>query len=264
MLCSVDALITNANFLLRPQWANTSSNEIVKTLVEGADSDARLEIEKLMHGGTVEKPIHEEIVYSEMKKSGNNLWNFLFFTGYLTLKGLRQEGVHLLAELCLPNQEVLYIYDTIIRTWSADRMQSRDLSPFHRAILTGDTSTAVKILRGILRETISFFDYRENYYHGFLSGLLAKMPQHLVRSNRESGTGRPDLVLVPDDCDETVVIIELKVSDIAPNLEAKAKEALQQIASRNYEAEWRDEGYTKFLHYGIAFCKKSVYMVVTR
>jgi DNA-binding CsgD family transcriptional regulator len=261
MINSLDALITNASFLLRPQWANTSSNEIVKSLVEGADRGARADIEKLTDGGAVEKPIHEEVTYSEITKSGDNLWNFLFFTGYLTLKGLRQQGVHLLAELCIPNMEVLYIYDTIIRDWFNGRMQGRDLSLLHKAILNGDTKKAVSAIQEILQESISFYDYAENYYHALLVGLLAKMPQHLVRSNRESGTGRLDIVLEPYNHQDTVIIIELKVTKEALKIKSKAKEALAQISSRHYEAEWRDEGYKKFLFYGIAFYKKNVYIV---
>jgi hypothetical protein len=261
VLSSVDDLKTDIDEFLKPQWANTSSNAIVKTLVEGADGEVRAEIEKLIAGETVEKPIHEEVTYSEMKKNGDNLWNFLFFTGYLTLKGLRQQGVHLWAELCIPNGEVLYIYETIINEWSNDKIQSRDLSSLHKAILTGDKKVVVKALQGIFQETISYFDYAENYYHGFLSGLMAKIPKYLVRSNRESGIGRTDIVLVPDDHDDSVVIIEFKVTKIAADIASKAAEALAQIASRNYMAEWREEGYKKFLLYGLAFYKKTVHIV---
>jgi hypothetical protein len=263
VLCSLDALLANANFLLRPQWANTSSNEIVKTLVAVADREARAEIENLIAGGTVEKPLHEEVTYSEMKINGDNLWNFLFFTGYLTQEGLRLDDVDLYALLCIPNSEVRYIFRNVINNWFHDRMQGRDLSALHEAILTGNAKTAMNAISGILQETISFYDYAEKYYHGILIGLLAKMPKHLVRSNRQSGIGRPDIVLEPYDQQDSVIIIELKVAKKATDIASKATEALTQIASRNYEAEWRDEGYKKFLFYGIAFYKKTV-CIITR
>jgi hypothetical protein len=259
VLSSVDELKKYVDDFLKPQWANTSSNSIVKTLVEGADSETRADIEKLIAGGSVEKPIHEEITYSEMKKNGDNLWNFLFFTGYLTLKGLRQQGIHLLAELCLPNLEVLYIYVTIINDWLDDRSENRGLPILHKAIIRGDIEQVTSILQDSLLDTISFFDYRESYYHGFLAGLLSGTAKYSLRSNHESGSGRLDLALIPSNKTEAVIIIELKVCDDEDELELQAVAALSQIKDRNYQAEWRR--YSRFLLYGIAFCKKDVYIV---
>jgi hypothetical protein len=259
VLNSLKSLKKNSNAFLKPQWANTSSNEIVKTLVEGADREARADIEKLIAGGTVEKPIHEEVTYGEMTKNGDNLWNFLFFTGYLTLKGLRQQGVHLLAELCIPNLEVFYIYETIINDWFEDGMRTRDLSPFQQAVVGEEIAQMTEILQGALLDTISFYDYKESYYHAFLAGLLNGTAKYSLRSNRESGYGRPDIALIPDSKSRTVIIVEVKVCAEVDDLESKAAEALAQIKERNYQAEWRL--YSRFLLYGIAFYKKDVYII---
>jgi hypothetical protein len=231
-------------------------------LIKGSDPKARTEIENLIAGGSIEKPLHEEVSYEEMLRNDDNLWNVMFFTGYLTVKNLRQEGSKIFAELIIPYVEVHYIYETIIEDWFAEELKLKDLTPFHRAVLTGDVEVVQAMLANVLQESISFFDYKENYYHGFLTGILASIAKYIVRSNRESGTGRPDITLEPMDYKDVVIIIEVKKCATQKELKAKAEEALAQIVSRDYEAEWRQEGYQKFLHYGIAFCKKNVQVIV--
>ena len=114
---AVDALWTDVNEFLRPFWANTSSNSIVKTVREQSDAGTRAEIESLFRGEGVEKPIHEEITYGDIGRSGDNLWNFLFFTGYLTQESSRMEGVDVFVSMKIPDLEVLYIYKETIMGW---------------------------------------------------------------------------------------------------------------------------------------------------
>ena len=105
-------------------------------------------------------------------------------------------------------------------------------------------------------ETISFYDYQESFYHGFLAGLLRRFENHITKSNRESGAGRPDIVLIPCDLNDTVIIIEIKLAAKIDGLGAACEDALRQIEERQYDADARAEGYTRFIHYGIAFYKK--------
>ena len=137
------------------------------------------------------------------------------------------------------------------------KLKVADFRPFYRAILSGDSKTFEETVKGHLRESISYMDSAENFYHGFLLGLLGALQDYEVVSNRESGNGRPDIMLKPYDEYEPVVIIEIKHTNKFNLMEAQCEAALMQIEEKNYEAEPLDEGYTRILKYGVCFCKKS-------
>lgn len=240
----------------KPYWANTSSNHIVRELVEHADGSVKEEMEALIQGGTIEKPVHEEITYGDIHKTTDNLWNFLFFTGYLKKVGERQEDVTTWLELRIPNREVKYIYQNAILDWFEEGVKKKDFTEFYQALLQKDIRTMEREISRNLMETISFYDYREDYYHGFLAGLLKMMDGYTIKSNRESGYGRSDLLMLSAPYDGIAVILELKVADTYALLEEKADEALRQIEEKRYDAELRLEGYHTFIKYGVAFYKK--------
>lgn len=123
-----------------PHWANTSSNRIIKTLVEHADLSTREELEKLIGGGTIEKPIHEDITYDDIEKSEDSLWNFLFFTGYLTMCGRRLLDGTPYVTLTIPNAEVRYIYKTKILDWFRKQLQEKNMRGLHDSIASADSS----------------------------------------------------------------------------------------------------------------------------
>lgn len=172
MVNYMDRLVSNENSIPSPFWANTSSNSIVKSLVEHADISVKGELESLIEGHSIEKPVHEDITYADIFNSEDNLWNFLFFTGYLKQIGRRLEGDIQYMELAIPNLEVRYIYKNTILSWFDEMLKGKDLSSLYNAIETGNTHTMEEIISEYLQETISFYDYAENYYHGFLAGLL--------------------------------------------------------------------------------------------
>lgn len=237
-------------------WANTSSNDIVRSLVERADGTVREELEQLMAGGTIEKPIHEDITYEEVGKTQENLWNFLFFTGYLKKTGERFENRTLYLTLKIPNEEVAGIYQNSVIDWYDRRIRQKDFSSFYKALLEKDVTALERELSMNLMETISFFDYKEDYYHGYTAGLLKFMEGYIVKSNRESGLGRSDIMLLSAPYEGTAILIETKVADTYAQLDIKAREALEQIGERQYDAELRLEGYRTFIRYGFAFYKK--------
>ena len=240
----------------KPYWSNTSSNSIVKNLVEHADLSAKQEIEALIEGGTIEKPIHEDITYDDMESTQDNLWNFLFFTGYLKKIREEQEGETIRMEMAIPNSEVRYIYKNAVLRWFEETTEKKELSPLYTSILDGDTEKMAEILSENLMETISFYDYQESYYHGFLAGMLKNIGNYIVQSNRESGNGRPDILVRYPSVRGKAVIIEIKVAKTYQGLEEKCNEALRQIEEQKYEAALRQEGYQKILKYGVAFYKK--------
>lgn len=248
--------LANRNAFPKPYWSNTSSNSIVRSLVEKADEEAKAEIEVLIQGGTIEKPVHEDITYEDIDKSQDNLWNFLFFTGYLkkTKEALIEETIHLTMKI--PNREVRYIFRNTIQDWFRQHLEKTDLSTLYKAVLEGDCETFANEVTDQLLECISYNDYKEDYYHGFLCGLLKGCKGYRVISNRESGTGRYDIVMRYPSARGKAMIMEIKMADTFDGLEAGCDKALQQIEDRRYDAELLKDGYRNITKYGICFYKK--------
>lgn len=140
--------------------------------------------------------------------------------------------------------------------WFNNRICQKDFSGFYQALLKQDTAVIERELSVNLMETVSFYDYKEDYYHGYTAGLLKLMDGYLVKSNRESGLGRSDILVLSPAYEGIAIIIEVKVSDTYAGLEDAAKEALMQIKNRQYDAELKLEGYHTFHKYGFAFYKK--------
>ena len=252
----VNSCYKDKNSLLRPYWSNTSSNSIVRTLVERADLSVKQEIEALIEGKTITKPIHEDITYDDVDSTQDNLWNFLFFTGYLKKISEHQDGEDILVEMAIPNSEVRYIYKNMVLRWFEEKTKTKELSPLYESLLNGDREKMAEILSENLMETISFYDYQESYYHGFLAGMLKNIGNYIVQSNRESGNGRPDILVKYPSVRGKAVIIEIKVARTYQDLEKKCDEALRQIEDRKYEEALRQEGYSDILKYGVAFYRK--------
>lgn len=240
----------------KPYWSNTSSNSIIKELIEHAAIEQRAEIEQLIEGLTIEKQIHEDITYDEIHFSEDNLWNFLFFTGYLKITGSRMKDDARYAALAIPNTEVKYIYRNTVLAWFDRAVQSWNLQPLYQALENGDTAAMEQILTEFLSETISFYDYAENYYHGFIAGLLKGNGKYIVKSNRENGLGRTDLLLRTPSIRGRAFVIEVKAASRYSEMENKCLEALEQIKEMMYCEELRAEGFKDIRAYGICFWKK--------
>lgn len=241
----------------KPYWSNTSSNNIIRDMIEKADSETKNEIEKLIDGGVIVKSVHEEITYGDIYTSKDNLWNFLFFTGYLKMAGQEMEGNQVYLTLKIPNEEIRYIYQNTIKEWFDNRIQTFDLPKLYRSMLDGDNIAFGNLIKTYLRETISYHDTKESFYHGFLIGLLGRLKDYQISSNRESGMGRPDIILKPYDELCPAVIIEIKSVSKFTLMEKGCEAALAQIEDKHYDESLIDEGYEKIMKYGICFCKKS-------
>ncbi|MBO5302941.1 MAG: AAA family ATPase [Lachnospiraceae bacterium] len=238
-------------------WANTSSNSIVRKLIDVADEDTKAEIEALIEGKTIEKPIHEDITYDEIYQTMDNLWNFMYFTGYFRKVNERVDAAdnHIM-ELKIPNREVKYIFRNKVRTWFNEKVKARDRSKLFTALIELDAETVEEEIADMLLETISFNDAYESFYHGFLAGILSGMKGYRVKSNREGGSGRSDLFIVPVSRRKSAYVLEFKVADKIQKLEDAADKALAQIEEKNYVRELEDDGYSTVYRYGIAFCGK--------
>ena len=253
----VKALTADPNEVPRTYWSNTSSNNIIHALIERADLSDRMEIEDLIAGGTIEKPIHEEITYEDVYQSTDNLWNFLFFTGYLKNSGLRMIGNQIYLALSIPNIEVCQIYKDKILGWFSDKVEQKDLSILYQDILNGNAPGFQAGLTELLQDTISFYDNAEAFYHGFMQGILGHLRNYIVKSNRESGDGRYDMLIRSLDITKPIILMEFKTAKNFPSLEERAQEALEQIAEKEYDREFKNEGYQRSIRYGIAFYKKN-------
>ena len=241
-----------------PYWSNTSSNSIVREMVGEADEMAKADLETLINDGTIEKPVHEDITYGDIHQSQDNLWNFLFFTGYLKKISERKDesGETLYLTMAIPNTEIKTIYKNSIAYWFEQRMKETDRSPLKHALETGDCEAAEDFINSQLADTISYYDYAENFYHGFMAGLLVNIGGYRVKSNRESGNGRPDIVMTESKFRGRAMILELKISDTIQGMEKKCEEALTQMKEQKYESSLEDDGYQPILKYAICFFKK--------
>ena len=249
-------LAADSNAFPRSYWVNTSSNDIIKDMIAQADRETRGQIERLLSGEPLDVQVHEEITYEDMRGKGENLWNFLYFTGYLTKKGeyFRESSIYVQARI--PNTEVKTIYQNTILGWFRRKIEKQDFRDLYRAMEDGNAEKMGEILNSQLFSTISFYDSAENFYHGFLAGILSQSEDYLVTSNRESGRGRSDIMVKSPSLRGRAFVLELKVSKTIDDLETDADRAVQQIYDKKYMDELRAEGYRKIDCYGISFYRK--------
>ena len=253
----VDAIANNGRKFAEAYWANTSSNSIIKDMVFHADDDVKEELDLLIQGGTIEKMIHEDITYGDIHESEDNLWNFLFFTGYMKEVSERREGKYILATMKIPNLEVASIYERQIKKWFEDVVKASDRGDFYRAVLEGDTTGMEDFLNVLLDKCISTFDSAESFYHGFFLSLLFGLPGYTPKSNREAGDGRPDIVLEPKRPRDPAIIFELKRRKKFSQMQGGIREAFGDIREKRYEEGVLDDGFLGVKSYGVCFCRKS-------
>ncbi len=239
-----------------PYWINTSSNDIIKELIAEADRETKEQIERLLNGETLDIQVHEEVTYADMHDKGENLWNFLYFTGYLTKESEYFKEPFIFLRLKVPNTEVKTIYQSTIMGWLRKKIEKQDFRDLYRAMEEGNAEKVGEVLNEQLFPTISFYDGAENFYHGFLTGILSQSENYIVKSNRESGDGRSDIMVKSPSLRGRSFIVEVKVSESIDDLEMDAERALQQIYDKKYMEELRTEGYRKIDCFGVAFYRK--------
>ena len=233
-------------------WKNTSDNAIIRSFIDYSGPSISKKLELLLSGGYIIQTIEEDLTYDYLHSSEDNLWSILYLTGYLTRVREIPASDGALA-LTIPNAEVQEIFRSTIQKWFKDSSQTWNRQAMFQALWAGDSETLTKEIGKLLRKTISYHDYKEDFYHAFLAGILASF-HYSVESNREHGEGRSDIV-VYDEENSRVVIFEAKVAKSPEELPAACDAALHQIEARRYAEDFRDE-YDEILCYGIAFYKK--------
>ena len=252
----------------KPQtyWINSSGNSLVRRLINRADSSTKDEIEHLIAGKAIEKTIRLDLTYDEIENSIDNIWSVLFTTGYLTKAGeVKQPDSESYAyKLVIPNKEVREVFILQIQEWFKAVVAKDDdtMKLLSSAILDKDEKQIARQLNIVMSRMISILDtkapddMKENFYHGLLLGLLrGSNPDWLIKSNRESGDGFSDILIMPEDPDAGIVI-EVKYAKEMKELDAACEAAITQIKDKRYDETLRDEGRCDILAYGIAFCRK--------
>lgn len=234
-------------------WANTSGNDIVVKYIQNGDKKLRKEFDVLMSGQSLIKYIKPELTYREMDNI-NNIYSFLLLTGYLKVIKDRGENQY---ELVIPNKEVYEIYKQSFMSYFEDYTTSRK-GELYQELVDGDAKKVNLLLNDILLRSISYFDNQESFYHGFLVGLLN---DYEVVSNKESGNGRFDVCVLPENILGTIVLIECKHSISEDDLIDDAKEGARQIVEQKYLEEHKFKKYENAIGYGISFYKKQCYVV---
>lgn len=234
-------------------WANTSGNDIVVKYIQNGDKKLRKEFDLLMNGQSLIKYIKPELTYREMDNI-NNIYSFLLLTGYLKVIKDRGENQY---ELVIPNKEVYEIYKQSFMSYFEDYTTSKK-NELYQELVDGDAKKVNLLLNDILLRSISYFDNQESFYHGFLVGLLN---DYEVVSNRESGNGRFDVCVLPENILGTIVLIECKHSISEDDLIDDAKEGARQIVEQKYLEEHKFKKYENVIGYGISFYKKQCYVV---
>ena len=241
------------NIQARPvsYWKNTSDNAIIRSFIDYTGAAIRKKLETLIAGGSIRQKIEEDLTYDYLHSSEDNLWSILYLTGYLTKAGeCDAEG---LVELRIPNKEIKEIFESTVRKWFEDSTRVMNRKALFDAVWNKDTDKLTKEISTLLRMTISYYDYREDFYHAFLAGIFAGAG-YSVESNREHGEGRSDIVIY-NDVTGQVAVFEAKYSRKLEDLEKDCQKALDQINTKMYAKEFED-AYEEVLCYGIAFYKK--------
>ena len=233
-------------------WRNTSDNAIIRSFIDYAGENIHEKMETLLAGGYIIQKIREDLTYDYLHSSEENLWSILYSTGYLTqVRG--EELPPDTAALMIPNAEIRQIFETTVQEWFDDSARKENRTALFDAVWSGDIETLTEEMNELLRKTISYHDYKEDFYHAFLTGIFTGAG-YSVDSNRERGEGRSDVV-VRNSSKGRVALFEAKYAKTLDGLEASCEAALRQIEDRQYAKDFADD-YDDILCYGIAFYKK--------
>ena len=256
VLNCIDSYLQNDMVACEPYWSNTSSNRIVKRLIEESNERTKSMVEELINGTPIHTQIFEDVTYGTIDVNQDYIWSFLLFTGYLKIISCETVGDETYYDMVIPNVEIKSIYKNTIRSWFIDHINRDSRTDILESVIHADAEKLEDLLCTWLTNTISCFDEQENYYHGFVTGLVSGFSGYMVVSNRESGNGRFDLVVKQRSRWHHAAILEFKVVEKYNQMTKACEDALRQIEEKDYEASLRDEQYENIAKLGICFCQK--------
>ena len=256
VLNCIDSYLQNDMVACEPYWSNTSSNRIVKRLIEESNERTKSMVEELINGTPIHTQIFEDVTYGTIDVNQDYIWSFLLFTGYLKIISCKTVGDETYYDMVIPNVEIKSIYKNTIRSWFIDHINRDSRTDILESVIHADAEKLEDLLCTWLTNTISCFDEQENYYHGFVTGLVSGFSGYMVVSNRESDNGRFDLVVKQRSRWHHAAILEFKVVEKYNQMTKACEDALRQIEEKDYEASLRDEQYENIAKLGICFCQK--------
>lgn len=251
--------------IFQPYWLNTSDNLIIKELIENGSNELKQDIEQLLAGNNIEKLVNENIIFDSVYSQSDAVWSFLLFCGYLSFDKIYIKNELLYGSLRLPNIEVKSFYKTVVLDWIKNRVTMSNYLNMLNKLTSGNIEEFKDLFYDFTLKSLSSFDVGgdepEKFYHALVLGMLVALDEnYIIKSNREAGYGRFDLMIIPKNAKELGIIIEFKkVNKRRKETLAKAvKIALEQIEEKQYEAELKSRGITKIIKLGIAFDGKKV------
>lgn len=247
----INALCLDPQALPRSYWRNTSDNAIIRSFIDQAENDTIKQFEILLSGDKISQKIEEDLTYDYLHASAENLWSILYLTGYLT--GTEKEEGRQEWNLWIPNLEIREIFEDTVIKWFHDSARLWERKALFHAVWECDEEKLTEEMTKLLRKTISYHDYKEDFYHAFLAGIFAGAG-YIVKSNREHGDGRSDVV-VQDYDGNRIAVFEVKYSRRLEDLPYDCERAIKQIDVRRYGEEFAED-YSTVICYGIAFYRK--------
>ena len=247
----INALCLDPQAMPRSYWRNTSDNAIIRSFIDQAENDTIKQFEILLSGDKISQKIEEDLTYDYLHASAENLWSILYLTGYLT--GTEKEEGRQEWNLWIPNLEIREIFEDTVIKWFQDSARLWERKALFHAVWERDEEKLTEEMTKLLRKTISYHDYKEDFYHVFLAGIFAGAG-YIVKSNREHGDGRSDVV-VQDYDGNRIAVFEVKYSRRLEDLPYDCERAIKQIDVRRYGEEFAED-YSTVICYGIAFYRK--------
>ncbi len=251
---------------LFPYWINTSGNELIKVLMIEASPAIQAKLERLMSGQPIRELIDEHVTFDQLETNQTAVWTLLLMSGYLKATDIELEDQYLSCALHIPNQEVLAFYRSTITSWLSEKRGIVWYKQLLTELTSGNIEAFAESLQLMIDDSFSFRDTDkkngERFYHGVMLGLVAGLrDRYSIKSNRESGKGLFDTLLIPTDKTENGIVFEFKVAPGAAELEATAQQALQQIIAKEYIKELQQQGVNNIIKIGIAFAGKQIKVV---
>ncbi len=265
---SVLNYIKNNEIGFMPYWINSSSNDLIKRLLSNGNEDTKKNLEELIQGNSIKKIVDDHVVMKDVEDDEENLWGFLTLSGYL--KSVNKELIRgkFNCELKIPNEEVSIFYENLIEKWFKESLTSKKYAIMLNALVTGDVETFGGFFKNFVLNNISYFDVSgeepEKVYHAFVLGMIVSLSdKYEVKSNKESGYGRYDVMLIPKDTSKLGIIMEFKKIDdfMSKSIEKGIEEALNQIEENKYEAELKERNISNILKLAIVFKGKKIEVV---
>ena len=245
-----DKLLVNPDSKPENYWANSSGNDVIKRFIEMTDAEVGDDYSALISGSAIRKRITETLTYSTLYSAPENIWSLFLMTGYLTLAGEYDANEE--NELRLPNEEIRRLFISSVDEWFSEKVRRSNRKELFDAIWSGNETNLSNEISKYLKQTISTYDFREHFYHAFLAGIFSGAG-YIVRSNRESGDGRPDIILL-DRNTGYAAVFELKIADSPEDMGNAADRAIAQLKEREYGSDLFD--YDRIIGFGISFFRK--------